>query len=163
LADTDEQDQAQGRGYAHERLLGFIGQRYARLRTVEAAEEGPGPAAFTIGGDGLVRRAGPVPVEFRRTRVIEFRGRLRQESSAETPVAGIASFGIPAAIAAARPPNQWTPLGPSVLRKGQAANRPAVSGRVPGIAVAVGGMRVYVASANGGVWRSDDAAHRVLL
>jgi hypothetical protein len=53
--------------------------------------------------------------------------------------------------------NNWTPLGPSVVARGQTQNRAPISGRVSGIAIAAGGTRVYVASANGGVWRSDDA------
>lgn len=53
--------------------------------------------------------------------------------------------------------NNWTPLGPGVVARGQTDNRAAVSGRVSGIAIAPGGMRMYVATANGGVWRSDDA------
>ena len=53
--------------------------------------------------------------------------------------------------------NNWTPLGPAIVARGQTVDRRAVSGRVPGIAVAPGGSRVYVATANGGVWRSDDA------
>lgn len=51
----------------------------------------------------------------------------------------------------------WTPLGPSVVMNGQAYGEPPVGGRVVGIAVARGGQRVYAASANGGVFRSDDA------
>jgi len=50
----------------------------------------------------------------------------------------------------------WVPIGPSVARKGQAGGHPGVSGRVARIAVAPGGTRVYVATALGGVWRSDD-------
>jgi len=40
---------------------------------------------------------------------------------------------------------------------GQAVGFPSVAGRVSGIAIAPGGQIVYVASANGGVFRSDDA------
>ncbi len=61
-----------------------------------------------------------------------------------------ASPGIPGT-------NNWIPIGPSVLRRGQPAGRPAISGRAGGIAI--GGprnQRVYVATADGGVWRSDD-------
>ena len=43
------------------------------------------------------------------------------------------------------------------MARGQTASRAAISGRVAGIAVAPGGTRIYVAAANGGVWRSDDA------
>jgi hypothetical protein len=64
---------------------------------------------------------------------------------------------------AAQPPGpvvpgarNWSFLGPSVVMKGQAWGDPPVSGRVSGIAVAPGGQRVYAASANGGVFRSDD-------
>lgn len=54
--------------------------------------------------------------------------------------------------------NNWTPIGPAVMSRGQTLNRAAISGRVAGIAIAPGGNRLYVATANGGVWRSDDAA-----
>jgi photosystem II stability/assembly factor-like uncharacterized protein len=50
----------------------------------------------------------------------------------------------------------WMPLGPSVVLNGQAVGLPSVGGRVSGIAVAPGGQIVYVASANGGVFRSTD-------
>jgi len=50
----------------------------------------------------------------------------------------------------------WTPLGPSVVVNGQAQGLPPIGGRVSGIAVAPGGQVVYAASANGGVFRSDD-------
>jgi hypothetical protein len=50
----------------------------------------------------------------------------------------------------------WISIGPAVVRHGQAVNAPAVSGRITGIAPAIGGTPVYVAAANGGVWRSDD-------
>ena len=53
----------------------------------------------------------------------------------------------------APPANNWIPIGPSVLRQGQGGVKPATSGRTTGIAVAPGGARVYVAAANGGVWR----------
>ena len=35
--------------------------------------------------------------------------------------------------------NNWTPLGPSIIARGQTANRAAVSGRVCGMAIAPGG------------------------
>jgi len=50
----------------------------------------------------------------------------------------------------------WAPLGPSVVLDGQAQGGPPVAGRIPGVAVAPGGLVVYAASANGGVFRSDD-------
>lgn len=53
-------------------------------------------------------------------------------------------------------PNRWKPIGPSGVRRGQAPTKPVVSGRVPAIAVAAGGNRIYIGTANAGVWRSDD-------
>jgi photosystem II stability/assembly factor-like uncharacterized protein len=50
----------------------------------------------------------------------------------------------------------WTPLGPTVLLEGQARGRPPMGGRIAGIAVAQGGQTVYAATANGGVFRSDN-------
>jgi hypothetical protein len=54
------------------------------------------------------------------------------------------------------PANNWISIGPSVLRQGQGGVKPPTSGRAVGIAVAPAGTRVYVATANGGVWRSND-------
>ncbi len=53
----------------------------------------------------------------------------------------------------------WIPIGPAGVERGQALTGPVVSGRVKGIAVAPGGKRVYVATANGGVWYSSDTGH----
>ena len=57
---------------------------------------------------------------------------------------------------ASPPATNWIPVGPSVVRRGQAVGNPPVSGRTAALALAPGGMRVYAATANGGVWRSDD-------
>lgn len=54
------------------------------------------------------------------------------------------------------PANNWVPIGPSVLRQGQGGTKPPTSGRTPGIAVAPGGTRLYIAAANGGVWLSEN-------
>jgi photosystem II stability/assembly factor-like uncharacterized protein len=50
----------------------------------------------------------------------------------------------------------WLPLGPTVVLNGQTVGNQPVGGRVSGIAVAPGGQMIYAASANGGVFRSDD-------
>lgn len=79
--------------------------------------------------------------------LFDYRARLEEQRGADGT----------AGLAAAPPPSaNWIPLGPLVSRGGQGANKPMVSGRVSGIAVSNDGMRVYVASANGGVWRSTD-------
>ncbi|HEY7487644.1 MAG TPA: hypothetical protein VH912_24535 [Streptosporangiaceae bacterium] len=53
--------------------------------------------------------------------------------------------------------NMWVPVGPTSVVKGQARFRPRISGRVRDVAVSPNGERVYVATANGGVWYSSDA------
>src|SRR5579872_4228508 len=52
----------------------------------------------------------------------------------------------------------WLSLGPTVVLNGQTVGNQPVGGRVSGIAVGPGGQIVYAASANGGVFRSDDGA-----
>lgn len=51
----------------------------------------------------------------------------------------------------------WIPLGPSILINGQATGNPVVAGRVRAIQVSPDGQRIYLGSANGGVWYSADA------
>lgn len=70
----------------------------------------------------------------------EFR-RAKQRPAGFGPVEGVAN---------------WVPIGPTAVRHGQAGGTPVVSGRVPDLAMSADGQRVYVASANGGVWRSLD-------
>jgi hypothetical protein len=71
---------------------------------------------------------------------------------------GPVRFDSPMPAAAGIPgQTNWLPIGPSVVRRGQPSGRPAISGRAPGIAISPDGQRVYVATADGGVWRSDDA------
>jgi hypothetical protein len=93
----------------------------------------------------------PPDPDFRLRLIREYRRRQRGRLRRRPPEA------VPFEPPAPPPANNWIPIGPSGVRQGQAANRPVVSGRVTGIAVAPGGALVYVATANGGVWRSDDA------
>lgn len=53
-------------------------------------------------------------------------------------------------------PGRWVPIGPSVVRRGQAVDRPRVSGRVRDLAVDATGLRAYAATAMGGVWYTGD-------
>lgn len=64
--------------------------------------------------------------------------------------------GLEATMPAFIETNRWLLLGPSVVREGQSGKQSAMSGRVRDIAVAPGGERLYIATANGGVWRSED-------
>ena len=52
---------------------------------------------------------------------------------------------------------RWVPIGPSVARRGQAMDRPAVTGRIRDLAVDEDGVRAYAATAKGGVWYTADA------
>lgn len=63
-----------------------------------------------------------------------------------------------AGLAADETKPNWVSIGPYAVLNGQADTNPVVSGRVPSLAVSGDGRRVYVGSANGGVWRSTDAA-----
>lgn len=67
------------------------------------------------------------------------------------------NFALAPAPAPTLADHGWTAIGPAGTRRGQTGSKDnPVSGRVAGIAVAPGGNRVYAATANGGVWRSDD-------
>ncbi len=53
--------------------------------------------------------------------------------------------------------NLWFPIGPTVMTNGQAAGNPNVAGRIRDLQVEpVSGLRLYAASAGGGVWFSGD-------
>lgn len=51
------------------------------------------------------------------------------------------------------------PIGASALLGGQPKAETTVSGRVTALSIGPNGNRVYAGSANGGVWRSDDAGN----
>jgi hypothetical protein len=53
--------------------------------------------------------------------------------------------------------NLWFPIGPSVMTNGQAGGDPNVAGRIRDLQVEpTQGLRIYAASASGGVWFSAD-------
>lgn len=104
------------------------------------------------------------PPSARQDALREYRARLR-EHHAGKPLAlaripSAAPDGAPRRLRLAAPaiPGEvnWVPLGPGVVLNGQAATRPPVSGRVNGLGFSADGQRVYVGTANGGVFRSDD-------
>ena len=66
--------------------------------------------------------------------------------------------GARAIPAEGTPAGRWVPIGPSVVRLGQAIDRPRVTGRINDLQVEpANGRRAYAASGNGGVWYTDDA------
>ncbi|MBM4430340.1 MAG: hypothetical protein FJ026_08360, partial [Chloroflexi bacterium] len=138
-----------------QRAEGLLEQRLAVLQGRGAARRAPVvmPRPDQPSAD---MGEGPLPFDFRQRLMAEY----RQRQGEQLPPATRRERGAGRRAPALPPPaNNWIPIGPSVVRQGQAANRPAVAGRTPGLAIAPGGNRVYAASANGGVWRSDDAGH----
>src|SRR5215469_14041588 len=81
----------------------------------------------------------------------------RQKRAMEKQAAEVRALKF--AAAAAPPPIDpyWTPVGPSAVAHGQAEGHPVVSGRVTSLAVGPGGNRVYLGSANGGTWYSENS------
>jgi len=84
---------------------------------------------------------------------INFTGDPAAAPQAATP--GARSAPMPMAFPANNL-NRWNPIGPSVVRQGQARGRPRVSGRVRDLAVSSNGQRAYAATAKGGVWYTGD-------
>ncbi len=160
-----------------DRQRSFLKQRYAVLRsTGERAADATD--ASTLGAVVTAEAAKPfdtttvesstrpLPPDFRRRVTEAYRKRQQQQHQQRQQGSAPANFDSASAEVITErdaplpaPANNWIPIGPSVLRQGQAVNRPPTSGRVAGLAVAPDGRRIYVASANGGVWRSDDGGH----
>ena len=114
------------------------------------------PAATTIrassvqpsGGNVL---AAPAPSVWRDI-LLEYKSR---KAAAVAPVAGPPGMAGAPFVPGAR---NWLPLGPSVVMEGQTVGSQPVAGRVASLAIAPGGNVIYAATANGGVFRSDDGA-----
>lgn len=93
----------------------------------------------------------------------EYRTRVEEQvvTTAAAPVPSAATRAAAAADALPTTPpglttNRWTSVGPMAVKAQPYGRTTAYSGRVTGIEVAPGGKRLYVATANGGVWRSED-------
>jgi len=91
---------------------------------------------------------------------------LTDELSAETVAASLRQVALrhltvvpytPIVAAGPTVPSRFLPIGPSPMLNGLAQGGPPVAGRTPGLAVSRHGDVVYAGTANGGVWRSDDA------
>lgn len=76
----------------------------------------------------------------------------RRRQQAARRAAGLAARAAPAP----GDPSLWLPLGPTTVLAGQAGGRPRVAGRVRELRVSKDGVRVYAATANGGLWYSRD-------
>lgn len=139
------------RARVERRLVPFIEARASRL--LPAGEGAAAVEAIAGYKSGLQRgREGadalaPLPATFWLDTLREFHQRRAEQRRRGPGAPG--DPGVPGRT-------NWIPIGPSVSRRGQVGGSPPVSGRVARIAVAPGGSTVYVASALGGVWRSDD-------
>jgi hypothetical protein len=146
-------------------LLPMLEEAYAKLRPKEEAEAEAAAierrAARTTVSAALERGEAPpaaapladLPKSHWEDKLREYHLRKMRTPGAKALRAAVVGPGMPAIPGQ----NNWTPLGPSIVARGQTTNRAAISGRTSGIAIAPGGMRLYAATANGGVWRSDDA------
>jgi photosystem II stability/assembly factor-like uncharacterized protein len=143
-------------------LLPVLEEAYTRLAPREEPQQLERPGSLAAGAKAFRSKLQPGGgVEVLATigqnlwldRVREYRAR----QAAVMAVPRAPAMGVmprPGAVVAGQ--KNWRPLGPSVVLNGQAVGTPAVAGRVSGIAIAPGGQIVYAASANGGVFRSDD-------
>lgn len=124
----------------------FMEQRkatYAKL-VPRGAEENRAPLAAALNADMIV-----VDQDLWIDRLAEYKRRKVEAVPMEARAAARPGAAVPHA-------RNWQTLGPTVLKNGQAVGDPDVGGRVVGIAPMRDGRRVYAASANGGVFRSDD-------
>jgi len=92
---------------------------------------------------------GTLPLDF-------FARASRQKRTMEKQAAEVRALRFAAAAAPPVDP-YWIPLGPSAVAHGQATDHPVVSGRVTTLVVGPGGNRVYLGSANGGIWYSENS------
>ncbi|WP_426560709.1 hypothetical protein ACPPVT_12560 [Angustibacter sp. McL0619] len=78
---------------------------------------------------------------------------LAEEDAAAPAPKALPAKAFPDAMVAE---GRWVPIGPSVVRRGQANDNPRVTGRVRDIWVDETGTRAYAATAMGGVWYTED-------
>jgi hypothetical protein len=92
---------------------------------------------------------------------VAMRAALQRASAARAPVAAVTRDGrrrgARLRLQATNNNSRWVPIGPSVVRRGQAEGRPRVTGRVRDIEVTADGMRAYAATGKAGVWYTEDA------
>lgn len=142
--EPEEGPYSRGRAFLRERLTELVGEA-----------EAPVDPATTLDVDPDEPAELPMPDAFWRDRIEQYRERQQSALDARREEYEPAA-GEPPEAPTPPPANNWVSIGPTVVREGQARDNPPVSGRVPGVAVAPGGSRLYVGAANGGVWRSTD-------
>ena len=147
------------------RDLAFIGERLASnaqnpLANIRGLERATSTAALPTAADTPSPPATVLPAAQRLRELDEYRARLAQRGVAQPGATPFPTARAAADAARDLPPglatNRWTPLGPLGVQARPYGRITAYSGRVSGIALAPGGRRIYIATANGGVWRSED-------
>jgi photosystem II stability/assembly factor-like uncharacterized protein len=142
-------------------LLPILESAYTRLTPRDQAKAAAASAVTTVPKGMFHSRLQPgrgedtlaaVDQDVWLNRIREYRKRVA--ATIVGPAVDVRAMPRPGAVVPGG--RNWRPLGPSVVLDGQAVGRPSVGGRVSGIAVAPGGQLVYAASANGGVFHSDD-------
>ena len=125
----------------------------ARIRGRARAKGGPPAAIVSSLQPGLVGEFLAAPERgFWLSRMREYYAR-KGAAVGPVPAHGPRAAALPAVPGA----NNWVPVGPAVAAGGQADGRPSIGGRTSRFAIVAGGSRIYAATANGGVFRSDDA------
>lgn len=154
---------AEPRGGPWARILAGAEERTATQRPKDEDDAQEATPASRAGAEADSETP-EIPGGFRRDRIREYRKRQKKaleerDDEPEPPsVAGRPRSRREAPEPVGPPPaNNWIPIGPSVIRQGQVSNQASVSGRVAGIAVLSGGLTVFAATANGGVWLTEDA------
>jgi len=139
------------------RVQEFLEERATRMipRKEKGKDKRPAPVDDKPSDAGS-KNAGSELSDQRLKELRKYRDRLRAQRKERDRIRKRPGGGEPPQPPDTPPANNWIPIGPSVMRQGQGAVLPAVSGRTPAIAVATGGNRIYVGAANGGVWRSED-------
>ena len=96
---------------------------------------------------GLNRLAGAAP-DGARGALLQRRAAAIDTALAAAPLFGAAPTGAA---------DLWLPLGPAGTLRGSGDSDPRVSGRIRDLAVSGDGLRIYAATALGGLWYSPDA------
>jgi len=123
------------------------GADVARIRPRGAAAKDPSKRGRALERQRfLAARRGPIDADALREAIAV----RRRQQAEQAPRAG------ERAAPDTTQQHQWLPIGPTVVLAGQAGGRPRVAGRVSDVQVSSNGLRAYAATANGGVWFSDD-------
>lgn len=130
---------------AQQRMEAFLGPRVAQSQRVEVQRR-----SLRQAGEPITEVLSPAKHRLQLLKQFRQKQQITTATTARSLGRSERDIGVAGKL-------NWVPLGPLGVEKGQAATMPIVSGRVKSLTIAPGGQRVYVATANGGVWYSGDA------